>query len=194
MSPVPMMNEDSTPTVYLQAQVLKGLEILKKKGKHIPDICMAGAFVNETQIFKSIAMSNFGDGSYVKTIGMARAPLTAVMKSKHYVDLAKEDKLPKNFATLYGNRPEQFFMATIELEDRFGEDAKKLPWPAVGLYSYFVDRLGIGLKQLMAGSRKWKLELLGRNDISSLTERAKRVTGIPLLDELEQDAMEEILD
>jgi len=193
MSPVPMMNEASTPTVYLQAQVLKGLEILKKKGKHIPDIVMAGSFVNETQMFKSMAMSNFGDGPYIKTIGMARAPLTAVMKSKNYVKLAKENKLPKNFVSLYGNRPEQFFIATIGLEDRFGKDAKKLPWSAVGLYSYFVDRLGIGLKQMMAGARKWNLELLDRNDIASLTDRAKTVTGIPMVDEVEQDAMEQIL-
>ncbi|MBU4265888.1 MAG: hypothetical protein L6243_02305, partial [Candidatus Altiarchaeales archaeon] len=93
----------------------------------------------------------------------------------------------------YGNRPEQFFMATIELEDRFGEDVKKLPWPAVGLYSYFVDRLGIGLKQMLAGVRKWKLDLIDRNDLASLTDRAKTVTGIPLVDEVEQDVMEEIL-
>ncbi|MCJ7760919.1 FMN-binding glutamate synthase family protein, partial [Candidatus Bathyarchaeota archaeon] len=32
MSPVPMMNEMSTPTVYLEAQVLKCCQILKKKG------------------------------------------------------------------------------------------------------------------------------------------------------------------
>ncbi|MFQ6053615.1 MAG: glutamate synthase-related protein [Candidatus Bathyarchaeia archaeon] len=34
MSPVPMMNEMSTPTVYLEAQVLKCAQILKKKGRH----------------------------------------------------------------------------------------------------------------------------------------------------------------
>ncbi len=193
MSPVPMMNECSTPTVYLQAQVLKGLQILKKKGRHIPDILMAGGFISETQIFKSIAMSNFGDGPYVKAIATARSPITAVMKAKHYVGLANKDKLPKGFATMYGNRPEQFFLATTELQERFGKDAKRIPWGAVGLYTYFCDRIGVGLKQLMAGSRKWRLDLLDRGDLASLTERAKRVTGIPLVDEIEQDAMEQIL-
>ncbi len=193
MSPVPMMNEASTPTVYLQAQVLKGIKLLKKKGKHIPDIAMAGGFINEAQIFKSIAMSNFGEGPYVKAIATARAPITAVMKAKHYVELAQKDELPRGFAAMYGNRPEQFFIATTELEEQFGSDAKKIPWGAVGLYTYFHDRTGVGLQQLMAGSRKWKLDLIDREDLASLTERAKRVTGIPLIDEIEQDAMEQIL-
>jgi glutamate synthase domain-containing protein 2 len=193
MSPVPMMNEASTPTVYLEAQVLKGLEILKKKNKFIPDIAMAGGFINETQIFKSIAMSNFSAKPYVKTIAMARSPITAVMKSKYFVKLSQEEKLPNKFVTLFGKEPEQFFIATTSLKEKFGSEAKKIPWGAVGLYTYFNDRIGTGLQQLMAGVRKWKLDLLDRNDIASLTERAKRVTGIPLIDEVEQDIMEEIL-
>lgn len=193
MSPVPMMNECSTPTIYLEAQVLKAAELLKKKRRYIPDIAMAGGFINETQIFKAIAISNFGNSPVVKAIAMARAPVTAVMKSNHYVKLANEDKLPDKFATLYGNRPEQFFIVTTELEERFGADVKKLPWGAVGLYTYLIDRIGIGLKQLMAGARKWNLSLLNRGDIAALTERASRVTGIPMMDEVEQDAMEQIL-
>jgi glutamate synthase domain-containing protein 2 len=194
MSPVPMMNEASTPTVYLQAQVMKCAQILKKKGKHVPDLVMAGCFMNETQIFKSIAMSGFDGKPYVKAIAMGRAPLTAVMKAKHYMELARANNLPKGFAELYGNRPEQFFIATTELAERFGADAKKIPWSAVGLYTYFHDRLGTGLQQLMAGSRKWRLDLLDRGDIAALTERASRVTGIPLMDDMEKDLMEEILE
>jgi hypothetical protein len=45
----------------------------------------------------------------------------------------------------------------------------------------------------MAGSRKFKLNLLSRNDLASLTERAAKVTGLPLVEELEQEAMERIL-
>jgi len=46
----------------------------------------------------------------------------------------------------------------------------------------------------MAGSRKWKLNLLDRTDLVALTERASRVTGIQLIEEAEADAMERILD
>ena len=37
----------------------------------------------------------------------------------------------------------------------------------------------IGLQQLMAGSRNFRLATLGRNDLMSLTEECARVTGIP---------------
>ncbi len=197
MSPVPMMNECSTPTVYLLAQVLECIRILKEKGKHIPDIAIAGGFINEAQIFKAMAMSNLGDGNgpYVKAISMARAPITAVMKSDYFMDLAAQGKLPKGFSKLYGESPEQFFFATTELKGRYGDEVGNgIPWPAVGLYTYFVDRIGVGLKQLLAGCRKWQLDLLDRGDIAALTERASRVTGIPTIDEVGQEAMANILD
>ncbi len=197
MSPVPMMNECSTPTVYLLAQVLECIRILKRKGRYIPDIAIAGGFVNETQIFKAIAMSNLGDGHgpYVKAIAMARSPLTAVMKSDYFVQLATNSGVPKHFSKLYSGRPEQFFITSTELRRTYGDAVgKEIPWPAVGLYTYFVDRLGTGLKQLLAGVRKWRLDLLDRGDLAALTERASRVTGIPTIEEMAQAAMLTILD
>jgi len=194
MSPVPMMNEMSTPTVYLEAQILKCANILKKKGRYVPDISMAGGFINETQIFKSIAMSNFGDGPLIKAITMARAPLTAVMKSTYFVELAKEEKLPRDFAEQYGKNPDKFFVAMPELKGRYGDRIKDMPLPAVGLYTYLKDRIGTGLQQLMAGVRKWKLNLIDRSDIAALTENASKVTGIPTMDEVEADVFEQILE
>ena len=46
----------------------------------------------------------------------------------------------------------------------------------------------------MAGARKWKLDLIDRNDLMSLSERAAKVTGIPTVDEVEKDSIEKILD
>lgn len=192
MSPVPMMDEMSTPTVYLEAQVLKCAEILRKKGRHVPDIVMAGGFVNETQMYKAMAMSNFEDGPYVKAILMARSPLTAVMKSSYFIELTEKGRLPRVFAERYGKTPETFYVTTHELQVKYGEKFKEIPWEAVGLYTY-LDRIKVGLQQLMAGSRKWRLDLLTRNDLISLTERAARVTGIPLPEDAEVDAIERIL-
>lgn len=192
MSPVPMMNEMSTPTIYLEAQVLKCAQLLKKKGRHVPELSMAGGFINETQIFKSIAMSNFGNGPLVKAITIARSPLTAVMKSTYFMELAKENKLPKDFSDTYGTDPEKFFVCLPELKEKYG--GKEIPLPAVGLYTYLVDRIGVGLKQLMAGCRKWKLELLGRDDLLSLSERAEEVTGIPTPDHAAEGILEQILE
>jgi hypothetical protein len=52
----------------------------------------------------------------------------------------------------------------------------------VGLYTY-IDKMRVGLQQLMAGARKWKLNLIDRSDLIALSERAAKVTGISLLEE-----------
>ena len=194
MSPVPMMNEMSTPTVYLEAQILKCARILEREGKYVPDMSMAGGFVNETQMYKAIAMSNFGNGPFIKSITMARAPLTAAMKSLYFTELAEKGRLPRDFANKYGKDPEKFFIATEELKTEYGSKiGKEIPWPAVGVYTYLYERLGIGLKQMLAGSRKFKLDLIDRGDIASMSKLAAEVTGIPMLHELEADLFEEIL-
>lgn len=194
MSPVPMIDEMSTPTVYLEAQVLKCAQILKNRGRFVPDLVMAGGFISETQIFKAIAMSNFGDEPFIKAVLMARSPVTAVMKSSYFTRLAKEGRLARSFADKYGTTPEKFFIATPELKGRYGERFGEIPWEAVGVYSYLSDRVGVGLMQLMAGARKWRLDLINRNDLVALTERAGKVTGIALVEEAEEDAIRRILD
>jgi glutamate synthase domain-containing protein 2 len=193
MSPVPMMNEMGTPTVYLEAQVLRCARILKENGRYVPDISMAGGFINETQIFKSLAMSNFGDGPFVKAITMARAPLTAVMKAAYFVELAEQNRLPRDFAEAYGTDPERFFITAPRLRERFGERFRRIPLPAIGLYTYLADRIGVGLQQLMAGVRKWRLHLISREDLAALDERASQATGIPTIEKVEEDMLERIL-
>ncbi len=194
MSPVPMMDEMSIPTVYLQAIVLRCAQLLKKKGRYVPDLIMAGGFINETQIYKSIAMSNFGNGPFVKAVLLGRSPITAAFKGSYFKQLAEEGKLPKTFADRFGATPEKFFIATPELKAKYGERFKEIPWEAIAVHTYLTDRIGVGLKQLLAGSRRWKLDLISRNDLMSLNETAARVTGIPMADEVEKDAIERILD
>ena len=194
MSPVPMMDEMSIPTIYLQAIVLRCAQILKKKGKHVPDLVMAGGFIEETSIFKTIAMSNFGQGPLVKAVLMGRSPITAAMKASYFKQLSQEGKLPKTFAERFGTTPDKFFIATPELKSKYGKRFSEIPAESIGVYTYLNDRVGVGLKQLMAGNRKWKLNLLSRNDLMSLSEIATKVTGIPLADEVEKDAVEKILD
>jgi glutamate synthase domain-containing protein 2 len=194
MSPVPMMDEMSIPTVYLEALVLKCAQILKKKGRHVPDMVMAGGFIEETSIFKAIALSNFGEGPLIKAVLMGRSPITAAMKSSYFKQLAQEDKLPRVFAERYGTTPDKFFVATPELKRKYGDRFNEIPLEAIGVYTYLTDRVGVGLKQMMAGARKWKLDLLDRNDLMSLSERATKVTGIPTAEEVEKDAIEKILE
>lgn len=195
MSPVPMMNEMGTPTIHLVGQVLKCAEILKKQGRFVPDISFAGGFVNETQMYKAMAMSDLGDGPIVKSIAMARTPLLAVMKSKHFVNMAQEGKLPKSFSDQYGSDPLQFFIASGHLQSKYPDlkIGKDIPWGAVGLYTYWAERISEGLKQLMAGARKFKLECIERDDVTALTEYASKVTGIETLDVRAARVMEQLL-
>lgn len=193
MSPVPMMNDCSTPTVYLQAQVMKCVRIMKENGMYVPDIAFAGGFVNETQMYKSMAMSDLGSGPVIKAIAMARAPITAVMKAQYFSELAKKNDLPAGFAKTYSANPEQFLIAYSELEKQYGKDIKNIPIGAIGLYTYWHDRIGVGLQQLMAGARKFKLNCISRGDIASITERATRVTGIPMISDIEGEMFEKIL-
>jgi hypothetical protein len=195
MSPVPMMNEMGTPTVHLCAQVIECARALKEKGRFVPDISFAGGFVNETQMYKAMAMSDLGDGPIIKSIAMARTPILAVMKSNHFIKLAENGKLPSSFTEQYGSRPEQFFISsnavqTLRPKAKLGTD---IPWGAVGLYTYWHDRIGEGLKQLMAGTRKFKLKCIERGDINCLTEYAGRVTGIETIDARAARVMKKLL-
>ena len=192
MSPVPMMQEMGVPTVYLEAIVLKVVQIMRKKGMYVPDIAIAGGFSNETQVFKAIALSNFGEGPYVRAVAMARAPLTAIFKANYFARLAKEGRLPSHISKKYGSEPEKLFTAIPSLRAKYGEKMREVPYGAVGLYSYF-DKMSYGLKQLIAGCRKWKLELIDRGDLMALTERAAKVTGIPLVEDCDKEEIEEIL-
>ena len=115
------------------------------------------------------------------------------MKVNHFVNLATNKKLPEFFSDKYGDRPEQFITAYYELIEVYREDIKKIPWGALGLYNYWHSRIKTGLKQLIAGVRKMRLDEINRNDLASLTERAKKVSGIPMVNEVDEETFEEIL-
>jgi hypothetical protein len=57
---------------------------------------------------------------------------------------------------------------------------KHIPLGAVGIYSY-VDKLKVGLQQLMAGARCFSVPAITRRELMSLTEECAKVTGIPYL-------------
>ena len=129
----------------------------------------------------------------VKGVLMGRSPITAAMKASYFKQLAHEGKLPKYFTDKFGPSPDIFFITAPELKAKYGSRFNEIPAESMAVYTYLTDRVGVGLKQLMAGNRKWKLDLLGRNDLMSLSELATKVTGIPLADEVEKDAIEKIL-
>jgi VCBS repeat-containing protein len=80
------------------------------------------------------------------------------------------------------------------LKAKYGNKFGEIPLESIGVYTYLSDRVGVGLKQLMAGNRKWNLNLLTCGDLMSLSTIATQVTGIALAHEVENDAVKKILD
>jgi hypothetical protein len=62
----------------------------------------------------------------------------------------------------------------------------------MGLYGYF-HRLSQGLRQLMAGNRKFTLGYIGRDDIAALTKDAASLSGISYVLDVDKEEVEKIL-
>ena len=173
MSPWPMMNEWGIPTFYLQALTYNYCEKLKGRGIRVPDIAMAGGFSSEDSVFKALAMGS----PFVKAVCMGRGLMIPGMVGKNIAQWLKEGNLPKSVSK-YGNKVNEIFVAYAELKEKFGEDIKKIPLGAVGIYTY-CQKFKVGLQQLMAGSRNFKLSTINRKDLMALTEEASKISGIP---------------
>ncbi len=187
MSPWRMMNEWGVPGIELWSLVQKYCTHLAEKGEYVPDIILAGGFVLEDQIFKGLALC----APYAKAIGMARAPLAATMVGKTIGESLDSGELPV-YLRRFGSTREAIFVTAEELKREYGKDYEKIPTAAIGLYTYY-ERLAQGLRQLMAGSRKFALEHLTRNDIAALTPEAARVSGIPLVSDMDTEEVDRIL-
>jgi len=185
MSPWRMMNEWGIPTVYLECLLYNYLKRLKEKGEFVPSVAIAGGIVLEDQIFKAIALG----APFVKAICMGRSTLTAGMvgksQGKHIMDAFGKGKE-------YEEALLRTFNGAAALKEKFGKDFKKIPPAAIGIYTYY-DRLALGLRQLMAGARKFALNLIDRDDIMTLTREAADVSGIPYLMEVDMKEAENIL-
>ena len=76
---------------------------------------------------------------------------------------------------------------------KYSSDIKDIPLGALGVYS-FCQKTRTGLRQLMAGSRRFNLSTLKRDDVMALTEEAAKVSGIAYVMDAYRDAAEAVLD
>ncbi|MEK7851289.1 MAG: glutamate synthase-related protein, partial [Deltaproteobacteria bacterium] len=188
MSPWPMMNEWGIPTFYLQSLVYQFCEKLSKRGIKVPDIAVGGGFSTEDGVFKAIAMGS----PYVKAICMGRALMIPAMVGKNIGNWLKDGNLPKTVSK-YGTRVEEIFVSYEELKDKYGSEINDMPLGAVGVYT-FCQKIRVGLQQLMAGSRNFRLSTISRKDLMALTEEASRISGIPYVMDAYREEAERILD
>jgi glutamate synthase domain-containing protein 2 len=187
MSPWRMMNEWGVPPVELWSLLYEYCEKLARKGEYVPDIVLASGFVLEDQMYKGFALG----APYVKAIGMARAPLAAAMVGKTIGKAIESGQLPI-FLERFGRDRESIFVTAEHLKREFGADYKDIPTAAIGVYTYY-ERLAQGMRQLMCGSRKFALEHISRNDLAALTPEASKISGIPMVSDLDREEVEKIL-
>jgi glutamate synthase domain-containing protein 2 len=188
MSPWPMMNEWGIPTFYLESLAYQFCEKLKKRGIKLPDIAMAGGFSSEDGVFKAIAMGS----PYVKAVCMGRGLMIPGMVGKNIGIWLAENKLPGTVSR-YGKKIEEIFVCYEELKEKFGNKIKDIPLGAIGIYT-FCQKFKIGLQQLMAGSRNFKISTIFRKDLISLTEEAAKISGIPYVMNAYKEDAEKILE
>ena len=125
-------------------------ERLAQKKRHLPAIAVAGGFTFEDQIFKGLALG----APYVKLVGMARGPIAAAMVGKTIGRAIEANELPV-YVERFGTSKDEIFVTSTELRSKVGtEGLQELPTGAIGLYTYY-ERLAQGLRQLMAGCRKF---------------------------------------
>ncbi len=182
MSPWRMMNEWGVPPVELHSLLHQYASHLAGKGAYVPALALAGGFAFEDQIFKGLAMG----APYVKLIGMARGPIAAAMVGKTIGRTIDPMQVPV-YIERFGNTKDEIFVTAADLRRELGKDEfDKLPTGAIGLYTYY-ERLTQGLRQIMAGSRKFSLENISRGDVAALTPEASRVSGIPHIMDMDKE-------
>jgi len=188
MSPWPMMNEWGIPTFYLEALAYEFARKLQDRGLRVPDLAIAGGFSSEDGVFKAIAMG----APFVKAVCMGRALMIPGMVGKNIERWLREGDLPKTVAK-YGQTVEEIFVCYEELKERYGDEMANIPLGAVAMYT-FSQKMKVGLQQLMAGSRNFRLSAISRSDLMALTEEAARVSGIPYVMDAYREEAEKILE
>ena len=186
MSPWRMMNEWGIPTVYIECLLYKFLKRLEEKKRFVPSCAIAGGICLEDHAFKALALG----APYIKTICMGRSTLTAAMVGKTHGQLIEET---------YGKGSKEnqeallrTFIGAEQLKEKYGNDFPRIPPAAIGIYTYY-DRLAVGLRQLMAGERKFALKYVDRNDLMALTREAAEISGIAYVMEADMEEAEKIL-
>jgi len=188
MSPWRMMNEWGVPPVYLHSLLYRYAKHLADRKQYVPALAVAGGFAFEDQIFKGLALG----APFVKLVGMARGPIAAAMVGKTIGKALQENELPV-YIGRFGTTKDEIFVTSAGLRKELGnKEFEKLPAGALGLYTYY-ERLDQGLRQLMAGSRKFAVGLLSRDDLCSLTTEAAQVSGIRYVMDLDREEAEALL-
>ncbi|MEF8825989.1 MAG: glutamate synthase-related protein, partial [Halapricum sp.] len=198
MSPWNMMNHWGTPSVHLHSKALEYAELMDDNGIDVPDLSFAGGIAREDQIFKALALGS----PYVKLVCMGRGLMIpgfvgsnvegAIHPERRDDVNGNWEELPRS-VTEYGDTPEEIFAGWQEVQAALDDrDVEDIPYGAVALWN-LTDKLGAGLKQLMAGARKFSVDALDRSDLAAENEETADATGLPLLTEAYDEQARDVL-
>jgi glutamate synthase domain-containing protein 2 len=184
MSPWRMMEEWGMPSLYLHSAAADFAAKLAARGERVPDLAFGGGFSAEDHIFKALSLG----APFCKAVCMGRALMIPGMVGKNVTAWMNNGGLPSTVSQ-YGSSLEEIFVCWEQVAELVGREAMTgLPLGAVGIYSY-VEKLRVGVQQLMAGARRFSLKAMSRRDLMSLTRDCEQVTGIPyIMDAYRQEA------
>lgn len=209
MSPWNMMETWGVPSLLLHAKAYEYGKVLADKGQRVVDMAFAGGLAREDHIFKAIALG----APFTKLVCMGRALMIpgfvgsnveGVLKGDErevIVDgqLVRSDRVHGNWDKLppavreLGHSAEEIFAGYYDVEQKVGKDEmKNIPYGAIAIWT-LCDKLAAGLQQLMAGARKFSLNAIERNDLTSANRETERETGIPFIADERNDVAMQIL-
>ena len=105
---------------------------------------------------------------------------------------AIEDKNLPIYLQRFGSTRESIFVTAEDLKREYGKDYEKIPTSAIALHTYY-QRLAQGLRQFMCGARKFALKHITKDDIAALTPEASRISGIPMVSDIDAKEVDKIL-
>ncbi len=198
MSPWHMMQSWGVPSILLHSKAYEYARILDEKGEKVPDMSFAGGFAQEDHIFKAIALG----APYSKLVCMGRAlmipgflgsNIQGVLEPEKSKMLGGNwDKLPRTVSD-FGSSPEEIFSGYYDVQEKVGRDEmSSVPYGAVAFWT-MADKLKAGLQQFMAGTRKFSLPSLSRDDLASGNRETEKETGIKFITDAMDERAREIL-
>lgn len=198
MSPWNMMESWGVPSLLLHSKAYEYAKMLEAKGKKVVDMAFAGGLAKEDQIFKALALG----APYTKLVCMGRAlmiPGYLGSNIQGVLEPEKKQKLNGNWNELpatvscYGQAADEIFAGFYDVQKKVGKDEmKNIPLGAVAVYT-LGDKLGAGLQQLLAGTRKFSVKAISRNDIYSANRETEKETKIPFITDVADEVAKGII-
>ena len=175
-SPAKMMNEWGIPTIQLEVLINDIVKKLVTLRYDVPQVAITGGIAMEDQVFKALALG----APHITLVGIGRAAMAAAMTGKQIGELIETGNTPKEYAQ-FGQSVEAIFENYKVLEAEYGERVHAFTPGAVGVYSY-LERVSVGLRQLMALNRKFELKFLSNDDLIAMTELSQKITHLDSLE------------